>query len=121
MILSRSLALAGMIALALPVAALAQDREPPKGSPLRSFEAKARKGMAYGAFRSQVLAAGWTAQGAEDCAESVSAEACKKLPELDRCTSDGLCLMTFTHAGEDIVLRVATKGQGVTVDSWGFE
>ncbi|MEN3748012.1 hypothetical protein TPR58_12625 [Sphingomonas sp. HF-S3] len=121
MILSRSLALAGMVALALPAAALAQDREPPANSPLRAFEAKARKGMAYGAFRSQVLAAGWTAQGADDCAEAVSAKACKTLPELDRCTADGLCLMSFTHAGEDIVLRVATKGQGVTVDSWGFE
>lgn len=124
------LALAGLLVMTSGVPAAAQDRAPAHGSAARGFEAKARKGMAYSQFRKQVLAAGWQAEGSEDCAESAGAQACKALPELDRC-ADGTCLMSFTHPDEDAVLRVAARGSaeaaaktgtpGVALDDWGFE
>jgi hypothetical protein len=124
------LALAGLLVTLSALPAAAQDREPARGSVARSFEAKSRKGMAYAQFRKQVLAAGWQAEGSEDCADSAGAQACKALPELDRCT-DGTCLMSFVHPDEDAVLRVAAKGSaaaagkagapGISLDDWGFE
>lgn len=125
----RTLGLTGLFALALTTAAGAQDMVPAPDAPSRAFEREARLGMAYRVFRTKVSEAGWKADGADDCAEAAGADLCKSLPELDRCASDGLCLMTFSHPDEDTVLRIATRGdlrrwaegRSVTLDAWGYE
>jgi len=128
----RSLVPSVVCALVVTSAVAAQERAPAEGSPAEAFEARVQEGMAYNVLRAQVLSAGWTASGDEDCARAQGADLCEALPELDACSSDGYCLMTFVHPDEDVVLRVATYGDilrwrtpgeeaDVAVSNWGYE
>lgn len=127
-----NLSAAALLSLTVAGAAIAQTREPAVGSPPRAFEAEAREGMAYKNFRAGVIAAGWVGEGASECTQTHGAELCTQLHELDDCSADGMCLMTFVHPDEDAVLRVATYGDirrwntrgeqaDVVVRSWGYE
>lgn len=126
------LSAAALLTLAMAGVAIAQNREPAAGSPPRAFEADAREGMAYKNFRAGVIAAGWVGEGNSECTRTHGADLCTQLHELDDCSADGMCLMTFVHPDEDAVLRVATYGDilrwnkrgeeaDVVVRNWGYE
>ncbi|RYG18311.1 MAG: hypothetical protein EON96_05125 [Caulobacteraceae bacterium] len=126
------MAAAALAALTIAGNASAQHREPAANAPARAFEAKVREGMAYKRFRAEVMAAGWTGEGDPECSRSNSAELCTQLHELDDCSADGMCRMTFVHPDEDAVLRAATYGDilrwqkrgeeaDVAVRGWGYE
>lgn len=110
-----------LVVLSLPVCAAvgarAQDSEPAPASPARTFEAKGTDGMTYKAFREQVVASGWTSVPNSLCSQTVEAETCEALPEIDMCSLDGHCAMTFGHPNEDIRLIVGAQGRIARWDS----
>lgn len=76
-------------------------------------------GPAYAAFRKVALAEGWTPVNQPDCvmnvyggegAPSDKPNICEALPELESCTSNGLCLMSFQHKSSGKSLNVTTYG-----------
>lgn len=127
-----SLIAAALAAMTFAGTASAQQREPAANSPAKAFEAKVREGMAYNRFRAEVMAAGWIGEGEPECSRSNSVALCTQLHELDDCSADGMCRMTFVHPDESVVLRAATYGDilrwqtpgeeaDVVVRGWGYE
>ena len=93
-------------------------------------EIQLKKGMDYALARQQLLDAGWKvpklpeggysaadAKVVSECAGSVSV--CNRLPEIDSCSGDGMCVMQWTDpAGQPVMITVEGGLKEPSVSSW---
>uniref|UniRef100_A0A8J7VS63 Lipoprotein n=1 Tax=Coralloluteibacterium stylophorae TaxID=1776034 RepID=A0A8J7VS63_9GAMM len=154
----RSLRLASALACLLTVAcgptpravdsATAAEEPPaPARHAVADIASGLRKGMAYGDFRQQVLADGWTPMASAECRTNLvgdDADAlcaanpqlagctiCDELPELQACSADARCMLRFRSADGQRVLEARAYGEfqhwdergadaGLQVSDWTF-
>lgn len=87
-------------------------------------------GPSYATFRKVAIGEGWVPAPQPDCTKEVygldgplpgKANICDALPEIESCSSNGLCLMIFQHKVDKRSLSVTTYGDYNSWDTPGEE
>jgi hypothetical protein len=97
--------------------AAAEAATPPATAPAPSVDAAFAKDMPYADLRKRLTDAGWLPLREPMCWENMgdAAAVCGDLPEVESCSSDGHCVMSFASASEGKRIRVTTYGP---TDRW---
>lgn len=99
-------------------AATSAEAAPPPSPPTQmpaaasSIDAAFVKGMAYADLRKRLIDAGWLPLRDPMCAQNMGGDglACRALPEVESCSSDGYCNMRFADATEGKRIAIGTYG-----------